>query len=163
MTPAGPSENENPSGSADADEQEARSRREYVWAGMGAESDNQLFSTPLRKIQQQFKKAIDHHRLTKRGMRRLWNSNDQSLSMHMCTSYLKEEIVLGPTPADSAILLSSRPSIREVCFVCGRHATIPVDAIDETDHQLHQSDVSSQAANSSHRYVIVLHRRRQLS
>jgi hypothetical protein len=36
--------------------------------------------------------------------------------------------------------------------------------MDETDHQLHQSNVSFQAANSSHRYVIVLHSRRlQLS
>jgi hypothetical protein len=77
----------------------------------------------LRKIQQQFKKAVDRHKLTKHVMRRLRSSNDQSLSVHRCTSYLKEEVILGPTLADSAILLSSSPSIHEVCFVCGRRVT----------------------------------------
>jgi hypothetical protein len=130
---ASSSRSDNLSGLADTDDQEARSRREFIWVGMDAEPDIQLlFSAPLRKIQQQFKKAIDRHKLTKRVMRRLRSSNDQSLSVHRCTSYLKEEVILGTTLANSAILLSSSPSIHEVCFVCGRRVTAQEEEEDKS-------------------------------
>ena len=111
--------NDNSSGVEDADEQEAPSRREFVWARTGVEPDLQTLSTPLREIQQQFKKAIYRHKLTKSVMRRVRTANHQPLVFHHCTSYLKEEVILGPTVAESAILMTSSPSIHEVCFVCG--------------------------------------------
>jgi hypothetical protein len=58
------------------------------------------------------------HILTKRVMRRVKASNCQPSVSHRC-SYLKEEVILGPTVAESAILMTSNPTIHEVCFVCG--------------------------------------------
>jgi hypothetical protein len=92
-------------------------RREFVWTGI-TEVDEEL---SLGTISQQFKTAIMRHELTSECViRQITLSPDREFSIHhpKCTSYRREEVILGPTVEDSAILTSLFPSIDEVCFVC---------------------------------------------
>jgi hypothetical protein len=91
-------------------------RREFVWTG-ATELDEQL---SLGTISQQFKTAIMRHELTSGCVIRQITSSDREFSAHhqKCTSYRREEVILGLTVEDSAILTSLFPSIDEVCFVC---------------------------------------------
>jgi hypothetical protein len=128
---AGPLRNDNSSRLEDTDEQEAHLRREFKWVGMEAEFDPQTPSMlKLREIQQQFKMGISRHVQTNRAMRRLKGSDNQ---LHKCVSYLKQEVILGPTMARSAILMSSSPSIHEVCHVCGQRVEAQEEESAEED------------------------------
>jgi hypothetical protein len=127
--------NDNSSELEDTNKQEARPRREFVWARMEAAPGIQALSMPLHEIIKQFETAIDRHQLRKSGIRRL---NHQP-SLHKCTSYRKEEVILGPTMETSAILMSSSPSIHEVCFVCG----IRVEAREAEKNEKEEEDERS--------------------
>jgi hypothetical protein len=89
---------------------------------MGMGTGDQAHLTSFRDIQEQFGRAIGAHtsRFTKHALRRLRISDNQSVSRHRCATYLKEEIILGASLTESAILTSLFPSIHEVCFVCGK-------------------------------------------
>jgi hypothetical protein len=91
-------------------------RREFVWTGV-TEVDEQL---SLATISHQFKTALMRHELTSECIIRQITSADCEFSAHhhKCTSYRREEVILGLTIEDSAILTSLFPSIDEVCFVC---------------------------------------------
>jgi hypothetical protein len=107
-------------------------RREFGWTQRTSASsgDCHTQSLSLLVITQQFKKAIIRHKLTKRAIRRITANDSVDVPQHHhCSSYRREEVILGPTMDDSAILTSDNPAIHEICFVCGKKVT-PAISID---------------------------------
>jgi hypothetical protein len=91
------------------------------------------------------------HKLTKRAIRRITASDSEAPQHHQCSSYRREEVILGPTMDDSAILTSNNPAIDEICFICGKKVTsvrsINLDLLSGTIHD--KGHLSPQLWNKS--------------
>jgi hypothetical protein len=82
-------------------------RREYVWrtTNLGQQS----LATVAARI------ALDLDMKLSSINRLAWTGGR---SPHRCAGYIREEVTLAPTTADSAVVSHDTPSPREICSVC---------------------------------------------